>query len=146
MRSLLLLGIVLAGCSVDADDAPPDLRRELVIDEVGASGDPDWFVVVNATDAPLHLADYLYVDTEGDLERAARFPAVTLAPGARHVETVLEQRGGFKLGSDEELWIYRDRDGEPSDAVDWADGASPAGGSYRRRPSVTGDFLTVIGG
>ncbi len=119
MRYSIVLGIFLAGCGVADNDAPRELSHELVIDVVGARGDPDWFVVANATDGTLFLGDYVFVDAEGELDRAARFPAITLAAGERHLQLVTDQDSGFKLASDEALWIYRDCDGEPSDTVDW---------------------------
>ena len=67
---------------------------------------------------------------------------VTLGPGARYVQDVDDTTAGFKLGSDEELWIYRTADHEISDTVDWAEGASPATMSYRRMPDVFGPYAT----
>ncbi len=158
--------VVLAACSNAADpavdahvgppdastiDAPPDAPtdapagvpiRILVINEVVASGTPDWFEIVNATTAPVELSDFVYVDAAGDFMKARAFPAMTLGAGARYVQDVDDVTAGFKLAGDEELWVYRASDHALSDGVDWADGASPAGMSYARVPDVFGPFVT----
>jgi hypothetical protein len=126
-----------------ADGAPADAApalRLLVINEVAASETPDWFEVVNATTAPLALADFVFVDKAGDFAKAVPFPAMTLAPGAYYTQDVDGTTIPFKLAADEELWIYRASDHALSDGVDWAMGDSPAGASFARNPDVFGDF------
>jgi len=154
--------LILAGCSnaaspaVDAFagivDAPPETpatadapaaSRILVINEVAAGETPDWFEVVNATTAPVELSQFVFVDTAGDFVKARPFAAMTLAPGARFVQDVDDVTAGFKLASDEELWVYRASDHALSDGVDWAEGASPAGSSYARIPDTFGAFQTT---
>src|SRR5687768_17845780 len=71
----------------------------LVIDEVGAAGAPDWFEVVNTTHQLIELADFVYVDVAGDLDRARSFPDRTLGPGERHVQYVDTAIDGFWLGA-----------------------------------------------
>jgi hypothetical protein len=161
MRSLALL--VLASCSnaaepsldaplppVDAasidttimPDAPAGLRL-LVINEVAAGDTPDWFEVVNATTSAIALEEFVYVDVAGDFVKARPFPAMTLAPGAYYAQDVDDVTSGFKLGSDEELWVYRASDHALSDGVDWPEGAAPAGMSYARSPTIVGAFATT---
>lgn len=158
--------VMLAACSNAADPAvdafvgPPDAStidapadaaldapmgvpiRILVLNEVVASGAPDWFEIVNATSAPVELSQFVYVDAAGDFTKARAFPPMVLGPGARYVQDVDDVTSGFKLAGDEELWVYRAADHALSDGVDWADGASPAGMSYARVPDVFGPFVT----
>ena len=165
MRSFLVL---LAACSNAADpavdafvgspdastiDAAPDAPidapagvpiRILVLNEVGAGDTPDWFEVVNATTAPVELSQFVYVDAAGDFVKARAFPPMMLGPGARYVQNVDDATSGFKLASDEELWIYRTSDHALSGGVDWPDGASPAGMGYARVPDVFGPFVTQV--
>lgn len=156
-----LLPVLLAACSnavatpdaaldvVDdaaADDAPtvdasPPLAI-LVVNEVAPGEAPDWIEVVNASAAAVQLADYCYVDVAGDLAKCAPFAAMMLAPGAYHAQDVDDLVSGFRLGGDEELWVYRIADQRLSDGVDWDEGAAPTGTSYRRVPDTTGAFAT----
>jgi hypothetical protein len=122
-------------------DMPPALRI-LVINEVAAGESPDWIEVVNATTSPIELSDFLYVDAKDDFVKAKAFPAMTLGPGGYYAQDIDDTISGFKLGSDEEVWVYRASDHALSDGVDWAEGASPAGMSYGRSPTVFGAFVT----
>lgn len=152
----------LAACSNAADSSPdsglapldgrqasdgpsPDTTaplRILVVNEVAAGEAPDWFEVVNATAAPVELSDFVYVDLAGDFAKARAFPAMTLAPGAYHAQDVDDTISGFKLGGDEELWVYRASDRALSDSVDWDEGDAPTGMSFGRSPTIFGDFVT----
>jgi hypothetical protein len=122
-------------------DAPLSLRL-LVVNEVAAGETPDWFEVVNATAGPLPLDQFGYVDVAGDFTMLKPFPPVTLPAGAYYTQDVDDTTSGFKLANDEELWVYRLSDHALSDGVDWADGASPMGSSYARRPDKLGPFVT----
>lgn len=126
-----------------AVDAPAASARVLVLNEVAAGDSPDWFEIVNATLSPVALDDYVFVDAAGDFAKAVPFPAMTLAPGAYFTQEVDGTIVPFKLSSDEELWIYHASDHALSDGVDWAEGASPAGGSYARVPDIFGEFVTA---
>jgi len=126
--------------AIDAPAGAP--LRIIVINEVGAGDTPDWFEIVNATTAPIQLADFVYVDVADDFSKARAFPTMMLGPGARYVQDVDDATSGFKLGSDEELWVYRTADHALSDGVDWPEGASPAGMGYARVPDVFGPFVT----
>ena len=121
-------------------DAPAALRI-LVINEVVAAGSPDWFEVVNATPNPIQLADFKFADAN-DTTKAVAFPAMTLAAGAYFAQDVDGTVVPFKLGSDEELWVFRASDNAVSDTVDWAEGDSPMDGSYARNPDIFGAFAT----
>lgn len=126
-----------------AVDAPVGgMVRILALNEIAAGETPDWFEVVNATTSSIQLADFVYIDLAGDLGRAKAFPQMMLGPGARYVQNVDDTISGFKLASDEELWIYRASDHALSDGIDWAEGATPAGMSYARSPDVFGPFVT----
>ncbi len=129
-----------APLAIDAPPAGP--LHVLIVNEVVAAGDPDWFEVVNATFDPVELSDYIYVDKANDFTKAVAFPAMTLAPGAYYAQDVDTATSGFSLGSDEELWVYRKSDDVLSDGVDWADGDSPSGGSFARIPDIFGPFVT----
>ncbi|HEY4242678.1 MAG TPA: hypothetical protein VGM88_22835 [Kofleriaceae bacterium] len=166
MRRLLPL-ILLAACSDAKDpatDAPPHTGsdapahldtppadalgdagplRILVVNEVVASGDPDWFEVVNATTSPVELSDFIFVDEKDNFTKAVPFPQMTLAPGAYYAQDCDGTIVPFKLASDEEIWVYRGSDDLLSDGVDWAEGDSPEGSSFARIPDIFGDFQTV---
>jgi hypothetical protein len=162
MRTLTLGLAALAACSNAADpshdaplrpvdaslidayqpDAPPALRI-LVVNEVAAGETPDWFEVVNATQTPVQLSDFVYVDVKGDFVKAKAFPAMMLGPGAYYAQDVDDVTSGFKLGSDEEIWVYRMSDQRLSDGADWNEGESPSGGSYARSPTIFGPFMTT---
>ena len=132
-------GPVTADAAVDA--AP--MLQILVVNEVAAGETPDWFEVVNVSSAPVQLEQFAYVDVAGDFVKMRAFPAVTLAPGAYHAQDVDDTISGFKLGGDEELWVYRIADQQLSDGVDWDEGAAAAGTSYARSPDTTGAFATT---
>lgn len=162
MKHLAL--VLLAACSNAADPAadayvgPPgaDAARDapavdgptgtatriLVVNEVAPGEAPDWFEVVNATTSPVQLADYVYVDLAGDFAKAKPFASMMLGPGARYVQEVDDTISGFKLGGDEEIWVYRASDHALSDGVDWDAGAAPMGKSFARSPDVFGAFVT----
>lgn len=154
MRLASIPFILLAACSNAADpatpDAPlvPDARVDagppldtLRVNEVVASGAPDWIEVVNASSAALELSEYCYTDVAGDFAKCKPFPAMTLGPGARFAQDVDDDVSGFKLGGDEEVWVYRIADQRLSDGVDWAEGDAPSNESFARIPDTTGAFV-----
>jgi len=128
---------------VGSGDAPLMALRILVVNEVAPGETPDWIEVVNASSSPVQLDQFVYVDVAGDFVKAKAFPAMMLAPGAYYVQDVDDATSGFKLGSDEELWVYRASDQALSDGVDWPEGAAPTGSSYARSPTITGAFATT---
>lgn len=157
---LATLALVLAACSNAADpvtpdapatsrdapavtpDAPAAALNIVVVNEVAAGEAPDWIEVVNVTSAPIQLDQFVVTDVAGDLAKAKPFPAMMLAPGAYYVMNLDDTTVGFKLGSDEEVWVYRASDQALSDGVDWPEGAAPAGMRYARSPDTTGAFVT----
>jgi hypothetical protein len=122
-------------------DAPPASLDLLVINEVAPGETPDWFEVVNVSGTALDLSLFSYCDVPDDFTKAKPFPAMTLAAGARYAQDVDDVISGFKLGSDEALYIYRISDSALVDSVDWAEGAAPTGTSYARVPDTSGDFV-----
>ncbi len=157
MRVVLALTLVLGACSnannpdvdaavrpidADADTGSAPAARILVINEVAPGETPDWFEVVNVTSSAVDLSQFVFCDVANDFVKAKPFGAVVLGPGEYHAQDVDDTVAGFKLASDEELWIYRAADQALSDSVDWAEGAGPAGSSYARSPDTTGDFAT----
>jgi hypothetical protein len=123
-------------------DGPPAMARILVVNEVAPGETPDWIEIVNVTANTVTLSDFVYVDVANDFAKAKPFPAMQLAPGAYYVQDIDDTISGFKLGSDEEVWIYRASDMVLSDGIDWAQGAAPTGMSYARVPDKTGNFAT----
>jgi hypothetical protein len=152
MRSMLFLAL-LAACSNAADpqdtpdasvdaaaDAPAGPPLDILrVNEVVASGAPDWFEIVNVTSAAVELSEYCYLDS-GPLAMCRPFAAMSLGPGERFVQDVDDAISGFKLGSDEEVAIYRSADQRLSDKADWAEGDAPANESWARIPDTTGTF------
>jgi len=123
-------------------DAPPAMIRILVVNEVVASGSPDWIEVVNATTSPVELSDFIFVDEHDNFTKAVPFPAQTLGPGGFATVDLDGVVVPFKLAADEEVWVYRAGDHALSDGVDWADGDSPANGSFARVPDTFAPFVT----
>ncbi len=124
------------------EDAPGAALRILVVNEVVAAGNPDWIELVNATTQPVQMSDFVIIDKAGDLADAYTFPAQTLGPGAFMTIDADGTIVPFKLGSDEEVWVYRKSDGALSDGVDWNDGDSPTNGSFARVPDTFAPFVT----
>jgi hypothetical protein len=115
----------------------------LLITEVAAAGEPeDWVEVMNTSEAPVDLDDFVIVDKRDAIDRARPVGAVTLGPGERYVRVISDATVGFRLAGDEEVWIYRAGDGALVDGVDWNQGASTPGGSLARQDDV-GAFRTV---
>lgn len=155
MRSLSL--VLLAACSnaanptpdapqgvVDAStiDAGPPLGI-LVVNEVAPGETPDWFEIVNVSGAAVQLSDYCYVDAADDFAKCKPFAAMSLATGAHFAQDVDDTISGFKLGSDEAIFVYRIADQRLSDSLDWDDGVAPAGSTFARLPDTTGAFQTT---
>lgn len=124
--------------------ASPGTLGIVVLNEVSAQSDPDWFEIVNATTAPVDTSQFIFVDNAGDFAKAVPFSLGVLPPGGFATVDCDGVVVPFKLGSGEELWIYRAADRAVSDGTTWAVGDSPPGGSYARIPDVTGPFMTTL--
>jgi hypothetical protein len=145
VRELLGHGFVVAATAAlgACASAMPSEPSGLVVTEIAAAGLPDdWVELVNTSDEPLDLDDYLVVDDRSNLERARPLGATVLDSGERYVRVLTDSTVGFRLAGDEELWIFRASDGALIDGYDWSQGASPPGGSLARRGDV-GAFGTV---
>jgi hypothetical protein len=151
MRSFPLACLLVA-CSNAADPASPDAPTGtpdapagppldiLRVNEVAAAGTPtDWVEIVNASNAPVELSEYCFIDS-GAVTACAPLPAMQLAPGAYFTIDVTDETNGFKLGGDEEISIYRISDKRLSDKADWDEGQSPGGESFARIPDTSGPF------
>jgi len=161
MLTLLLIATSFTACADAASSVPdasprtdatvvqpldaPAVRVGLVLNEVAATGTPDdWFEVTNTGVTSIVLSDYCFVDVKVDFVKCKPFTATVLAPGAYLAFDVSDATAGFKLGSDEELWIYRNADHMLIDGADWAEGQSPSGGSFARSPDATGEFAVAV--
>lgn len=125
-------------------DAPPAMLRILVVNEVVASGAPDWIEVVNATTSPVELSDFIFVDERDNFAKAVPFAAQTLGPGGFATVDLDGVTVPFKLATDEEIWVYRASDHLLSDGVDWNDGDSPVNDSFARVPDTFAPFVTSM--
>lgn len=121
----------------DAGAAPLDILR---INEVVATGAPDWIEVVNHTGAAVQMSDFCFTDTPDDATACKPFAAMSLAPNAHFAQDIDDTTAGFKLAGDEEVWVFQISDHRASDSVDWDAGDSPANGSFARLPDITGLF------
>lgn len=131
-----------AGTSGDAGtpDAGPSVG--LVINEVVASGDPDWFELYNGGGQPVDLSGVTFTD-DPTTPTKGRFPAgTTLGPRSFLRVDVGDTQTGFSLGADEELALFS-ATGARLDSVDWNDGDSPKGKSFGRLPDGSGAFQTL---
>ncbi|HEX4450622.1 MAG TPA: hypothetical protein VH143_07120 [Kofleriaceae bacterium] len=129
------------------DSASPDAAaplRIIVLNEVSAQSDPDWIEIVNATTEPLDTSQFVFVDKAGAFDKAVPFALGTIGPGALATVDCDGSAVPFKLGSGEELWIYRASDHAVSDGTAWMVGQSPPGGSFARIPDTFGPFTTTM--
>lgn len=131
-----------AGTSTDAGTDAGVSYTGLVINEVVAAGDPDWFELYNSSLQTLDLSTVTFTDDRTTPAKAHFATGTTLAPGAFLRVDVSDTTAGFSLGSDEEVSIYTST-GKLIDLVDWNDGDSPKGKSYGRFPDATGAFKTL---
>ncbi len=134
------------GADVDARAAidAADGRCPLAVNEIAAAGRPDdWFELVNVSANPVDLGGFMFIDQADDPALAAPLLATVLAPGGRHVQTVIDADQGFQLGAADALWLYRVGTTVHCDGVAWRDGDAPSGGSYARVPDGTGPFETT---
>ena len=115
----------------------------LVINEVAATGDPnDWFELHNTGSDTIDLTGVTLSDDPTDPAKAVFEAGTEIEAGAYMLWEVTDEGFGFKLGGDEEFYIY-DPQGNEIDGVDWDEGESPAGRSFGRFPNGTGAFKTL---
>lgn len=116
---------------------------DVLINEVVASGAPDWVELVNTTDKAISL-DGLFLSDDADILEKGQIAAGTIVAAKGYVVIDLaDDTLGFKIGSDEALFLV-DSDGTTVlDQVDWQEGDSPDGKSYGRIPDSTGEFKTL---
>jgi cysteine-rich repeat protein len=127
----------------DTDTITPISYDGLVINEVAPAGDPnDWIELYNSTTQAIDLST-LRISDRIDREGALLPAGASVAAGGYYL-IYLSSDGypGFQLGSDEEAALFAP-DGTLIDAIDWAEGQSPAGTSFGRFPNGTGDLKTL---
>lgn len=138
--SLAPLVLVSAACS-NAPYTAPEVK-DLRVNEVAASGDPlDWVELVTVGDQVIPLDGLYITDDVADPGKAALPVDVVVAPGEFVVVEIDEFGLGFRLGSDEAIFLINP-DGETIDGADWDEGASPDGGSWGREVDGSGEFVT----
>jgi hypothetical protein len=115
----------------------------LIINEIVADGEPDWFELYNTSDDAIVLTDVTFTDDiAGEPGRAQFKDGDTIEAGGYLTKDVGDATVGFGLGGDEELGIIAP-DGTVIASVDWDEGDSPESKSYGRFPNGTGDFQTL---
>lgn len=115
----------------------------LILNEVAPSGAPnDWIELYNPGSAPVDISSWTLTDLKTEPTKGS-FPANTvIQPGEYKVFYFDDNWPGFKLGGDEEIYIF-DAQGKQVDGTDWEDGAAPAGKSWGRIADRTGPFKTL---
>ena len=136
--------VEVAGEEVAGAEGEP-VSSQLVINEVAAKGEPhDWVELLYLApegSPALDLSSYALSDQE-DVTLAAPLTGLMIGPQERLVIEVSDETLGFKLGSDEAVYLW-DASGALVDSVDWEEGDSPEGGSLSRLPDGTGDFVST---
>lgn len=125
-------------------DAGSTSFEGLVINEVAAAGTPaDWFELYNGTGQAIELSNFTFTDDATDPTQG-HFPAGSTLPAQGYfLQEVSDEATGFKLGSDEALYLFGPAR-EAVDEVDWREGESPVGTSYGRLPNGSGPFQTLL--
>lgn len=111
----------------------------LVINEIVASGDPDWFELYNSGGDDVDLTGVTFTDDLADPAQGAFEAGATVPAGGYMSFDVADEGVGFKLSGDEELGVFAP-DGTEIDSVDWDEGDSPDGKSFGRFPNGSGEF------
>ncbi|MBK9072436.1 MAG: lamin tail domain-containing protein [Myxococcales bacterium] len=122
-------------------DAPMDLPN-IRINEVAAGEAPDWVEFVNLGDVAIELAGLRILDANDATTAVPLAASGTLEPGTYLAVDIANETVGFKLGGDEEFWLYTAA-GDVIDSVDWNEGDAATGKSYARQPDGTGDFVSL---
>ena len=121
------------GASQDADPNPVTVGVVL-INEIVAAGDPDWFEIYNPGSQTFDLSQLTFVDgVEFDESVPLPLEDMMLPAGGFVRVDVSDENVGFKLGGDEDVSLFGP-DGLVVDYVDWQEGDSPSDQSYGRLP------------
>lgn len=121
-----------AATNKDNGSTPPP-QGKLVLNEIFASGTPDWFEIYNAGDGELDLTNYTATDTPTDPATRLAFPTAKKIPPKTYMVFQLDGNDfAFKFGSSEALAIY-DPQGNEVAKVEWKE--LPSGKSYSRSPN-----------
>ncbi len=138
-------GCVSGGGAGDAPVAPKGVR-DLRINEVAAAGDPvDWFELFNVGGNDVALDGARFSDDEGSPGKGVFADGAVVSAGEFFVVDVDDLGAGFKLASDEALFLFAAENEALVDSVDWAEGESPKNGSFARAGDGDGEFATVVG-
>ena len=121
-------------CALDCQ-----LEIPLIINEIIASGAPDGLELVNLGETSIDLST-IHITDDRELPTKGRLNG-TIEPNTYVWIEVSDETLGFKLKSDEELFLF-DEQSLMIDGVDWEEGDSPEGLSFARSPDLTGDFVT----
>jgi len=136
--------------TADIDQDFPDVGTGpyagLVINELSASGSPDWIELFNRSGESIDLAGVLITDDPADETRRAPIPVGTTV-GPRGYALIYVDGGGFPgwaLGQEESFAIYTPDGSTVIDETSWLDGQSPDNASWGRIPNATGSFKTLF--
>jgi hypothetical protein len=117
---------------------------QVVINEVVASGTPDWVELFNTSDQELDLSGAYLSDDVATEPTKAQLPAGTkIAANGYLVLDISDETLGFKVGSDEEIALIAVDGSTLLDRADWAEGEAPELKSFGRIPNATGPFKTL---
>lgn len=122
----------------DAPMSLPDIR----INEVAAGETPDWVEFVNLGEVAIDLTSLRILDANDAATAVALAASGSLEPGTYLAVDIADETVGFKLGGDEEFWLFTAA-GDVIDSVDWNQGDAATGKSYARQPDGTGDFVSL---
>jgi len=123
------------------EDCPSLTASDVLINEVLASGSPDWVELYNLSEVAIDLTGYGLSD-----DLATPFKAtlsdLTLPARGYLVVLVSDETLGFKLGGDE-LATLTSPEGLLIDLVDWDEGDAPEGMTWGRSPDGGDAWATL---
>lgn len=130
--------------SMQEEESSPSLDYSgLRINEVAAKGEPnDWVELYNQSSSVINLSGIMITDDLNSTPYVLEDSWGELPPHGFIVIEISEESVGFKLGSDEAIYLLSP-DGVEIDAVDWTEGDSEQGMSLARERDGEGEFLTV---
>ncbi len=116
----------------------------VVINEVVASGAPDWVELYNTTDSEIDLGGaYLSDDVANEPTKSQIAAGTKIGAKGYLVLDISDETTGFKIGGDEEISLVAADGTTLVDRADWADGEAPDTKSFGRIPNSTGPFKTL---